>query len=133
MKTKVKQLILDFEANRIELSKVVLELNKFSKTEIDAVLLKTYWNRMSLDEFINLIMIEPIYDWQQLTDEKSKELIVEIFKNISNTAILSKNANALEKRYSKPEGTLADLIFYEGIENPETILEELKKNTITYL
>ncbi len=84
---------------------------------------------MSLDEFVRLNSIKPIENWKELTDNDSLKLIVEIFDNITDSAVVSRNMTALEKRYSKPEGTISNLIFYQDITDPTEILRRLKVNT----
>ncbi|OJJ19933.1 hypothetical protein BKI52_15765 [marine bacterium AO1-C] len=83
-------------------------------------------------EIIDL-SVNPIENWQTIDDKKVLELIQEMLNNTINDAILDRNAVALQKRYSKPEGTLIDMIFHQEMDNPQEILKELKKDTIIYL
>ena len=88
---------------------------------------------MALEDFIDLITIDPIDNWQQLNQQHSINLISEILENIGNEALTTRNSEALEKRYSKPEGTVINLIFHKDLNNPEEIMNELKKETKIFL
>lgn len=125
----VKKIILDYEDHKIS-SEIALELiNGLSNTPVDRVWLDTYWNSMDLNEFVSLITIAPIENWKEMTDIDSLKLISEILDNTVNSAIMQRNMEALEKRYSKPHGTISDWIFHNDICNPMEILNLLKINT----
>lgn len=127
--SRITKLILDYENHLISPEQALESINALSNTPVDREWLDSYWNAMSLDEFVRLISIQPIENWKELTDNDSLELIVEIFDNLTDSAVTSRNMTALEKRYSKPEGTISNLIFYQDITDPTEILNRLKVNT----
>jgi hypothetical protein len=126
---RIKKIILDYENSLISPEKALESINVVSNTLVDREWLDSYWNSMSLDEFVRLISIKPIENWKELSDIDSLKLIVEILDNISDNAVMQRNITALEKRYSKPEGTISDLIFYKDIIDSTEILRRLKINT----
>lgn len=126
---KLKNLVKDYEDNKITSDVALESINKISTTLVDKEWLNSYWNSMSLDEFVELISIPLIEKWSELTDVDSLNLIKEIVEDVTQTAIVKRNMTALEKRYSKPEGTVSDWIFYDDILDPDEILRLLKKNT----
>jgi len=126
---RIKKIILDYENKLISPEKALESINAVSNTLVDREWLDSYWNSMSLDEFVGLISIKPIENWKELTDIDSLKLIVEIFDNLTENAVIQRNMTALEKHYSKPEGTISNLIFYKDINDPTEILNRLKVNT----
>ncbi|NJK97914.1 MAG: hypothetical protein HC905_26080, partial [Bacteroidales bacterium] len=126
---RITKIILDYENNLISPEKALESINAVSNTLVDREWLDAYWNAMSLDEFVRLIAIKPIENWKGLTDMDALKLIAEIFDNLTDSAVTSRNITALEKRYSKPEGTISNLIFYKDITNPTEVLNRLKVNT----
>jgi hypothetical protein len=126
---RIKKVILDYENYLISPEKALESINALSNTPVDREWLDAYWNAMSLDEFVRLIAIKPIENWKELTDMDALKLIVEIFDNLTDNAVIQRNMTALEKRYSKPEGTISNLIFYQDITDPTEILNRLKVNT----
>ncbi|NJO89622.1 MAG: hypothetical protein HC831_12245, partial [Chloroflexia bacterium] len=112
---RITKIILDYENNLISPEKALESINAVSNTLVDREWLDAYWNAMSLDEFVRLIAIKPIENWKGLTDMDALKLIAEIFDNLTDSAVTSRNITALEKRYSKPEGTISNLIFYKDI------------------
>jgi len=129
----VKRLIEDFEVNKISEEMAISEINKISTTELDEYSLRNYWRSIDLDTLVETLTIPQIPDWQELTDERSLELIREAIANLGRDALFTRNASALEKRYSKPEGTLSGWIFHEDIIDENEILERLKVDTTFYL
>jgi hypothetical protein len=125
----IKKTIIDYEHNLISPENALESINAMSNTLVDKEWLDSYWNSMSIDEFVRLISISPIENWKELTDSDSLKLIVEILDNITDNAVIQRNMSALENRYSKPEGTISNLIFYKDINNPTEILNRLKINT----
>ena len=130
---KVKKLVQAFEAKQISVEKAVEEINKISVKPVDIEWLTTYWNAIDLDEFIDLLTFPEIENWNNLDDESSIKLIEEALENISRDALFQRNTEALERRYSKPEGNISDWIFHDDIDNPNEILDLLKKDATIYL
>ena len=126
---KIKKLILDYEDNKLTSGVALEEINKISNTLIDKEWLDSYWNSMDLDDFVELISISPIENWNDLTEIDSLNLITEIINDVTKTAIVKRNMTALEKKYSKPDGTISDWIFHDDINDPDEILRRLKINT----
>ncbi|MCP4521411.1 MAG: hypothetical protein GY827_06930 [Cytophagales bacterium] len=130
---KIRELIREYEDDKISINDAVENINKLTGTTIKKELLKTYWNSMSLEEFVSLISAPELENWKELTDSESIDLINEIMENLSNTGIITRNMNALEKRYSKPQGTISDWIFHDDITDPKELLQYLKTDTIIRL
>ncbi len=125
---KIKKLILDYEENKIESDYALSEINSLANTHIDREWLDSYRNSLDLDDFVKLISIKPIEKWRELDDKESLELIFEIL-HTNDDSVKSRNIEAIEKRYSKPEGKVYEWIFHENITEPEEILRRLKINT----
>ena len=129
----VKGLIEDFEANKISEEMALSEVNKISATDLDEYSLRNYWRSMDLDTLAETLTMPHISDWQELNDDRSLELIREAIANLDRDALFTRNTTALEKRYSKPEGTFNGWIFHEDIVDDNEILEKLKVDTTLYL
>lgn len=93
----------------------------------------SYNGYTSLGNFCEMLLVEPIMDWQDIDDARAIQMVQEILDNVTDDAVLLKNGEALEKRYRKASGFLGGLIFHSGIESPNEILKELKKDTTIYL
>lgn len=126
---KVRQLINDFESGKISSDIALTEINKLSNVNIDLSWLCSYNSSMDLDMFVRILTIEPIADWQEIDDKRAIEIINETLDSIGDDAVIQRNFEALEKRYSKPTGTLSDWIFQEDIMDSNELLQLLKKNT----
>lgn len=125
----IKQLIVDFETCKISAKFALTEINKLSNQHIDIDWLSSYNGSIDLDTFVSILTISAIDDWKNITDHEAIDLIVEILDNIGNDALIHRNSEALEKRYSKPTGRLSNWIFHEDIIDPNELLRLLKKNT----
>ncbi|WP_375558938.1 hypothetical protein ACE193_14490 [Bernardetia sp. OM2101] len=130
---QIKQLILKFESKETPLDFTLKEINAISTIKIDEYDLQNYWISKDLEGFIDEITIAQIIDWQEIDDNQAHKLITEIKNNINDSSIVNRNTTALEKRYSKPKGTISDWIFYDDITDSEQILKLLKKDTIIRL
>lgn len=126
---KIKNQIQEYGDNRITANVVLEAINKISNTLVDKEWLDPYWSSMDLNDFIYLISISPIENWRELTDADSMNLISEIIDNVTNTAVFKRNMTTLQKRYSKPEGTMSDWIFQDDITDSNELLRLLKINT----
>lgn len=130
---KVKQLVLDYESNNISVEQAIEEINKVAVKPVDREWLMSYWNAIDIDEFVELLTLPELNNWKELTDEDSLKLINEALADISRNAVFQRNAEALERRYSKPEGTISGWVFHEDINEPTELLNLLKKDTTFYL
>lgn len=130
---RIKQLIIDFEQGIISCERAVKEINIYSTTEVDREWLNSYHSSLSLDDFVKLLTIESISDWELINDNRALVLLNEAIESIDNEALLNRNFEALEKRYSKPEGSIFDWVFQDGIMNSKELLNRLKKNTMIIL
>ena len=128
----IKKLILDFENGILNTDLAISEINKISTGNIDEFCLKTYWSAEDIDDFVKRISVEPIENWEKIGDSQALEMIKETIDNISDSGLLRKNSEALEKRYRKSDGTLLGLICNSNM-NAEKILTELKKDNVVYL
>jgi hypothetical protein len=130
---KLRQIIGDFEDRKIDAQVAIDLVKRLTGEEIDVGYLTEYWASESLDTFVEKLLIEHISDWQAIDDEKAIELIAEIQEDVTREGILKRNSTALEKRFGKSTGTLINIIFNDGIQDPKLILKELKKETRIFL
>ncbi|KXX71170.1 hypothetical protein [Flammeovirga sp. SJP92] len=130
---KIKRLIIDFENDKISSEKALIEINKLSNIVVDNFSLQTYNSSMDLEMYVRILTIESIVDWQEIDDKRAIDLINEILESTDDDAVLHRNFEALEKRYSKPTGTLSDWIFHDDITEANELLLLLKKNTTIIL
>jgi hypothetical protein len=129
----VKKLVQDYEANILTAEQAVEEINKLSVKPVDIEWLMSYWNAIDMDEFVELLTLPEIQNWNELTDEESIEIIKEAISFGTSNAVFQRNAEALEKRYRKPEGTLSGFVHQDDNPDPNEILKLLKKDTTFYL
>ncbi len=132
-KLKIKDIILRFEKGEIPVNLAVEEINKIAKKEITEHYLKTYWRFENIDDFITKILIHPIKDWNLIDDKRALLLINEMIENISENSVFDRNAEALEKRYSKYNGALSNWIFQENITDSLSLLQKLKDDNVIRL
>lgn len=126
---KIKAIILSFENNEISLETALKSLLEETHKEVKEYELLNYWRSESIDDYVNRLIAEPVSDWEGINDEKALVLIKEIVDNIGNDAILEVNGQALEKRFSKPTGTISDWIFQDDIVDSNAILKLLKEKS----
>ncbi|MBL7762481.1 MAG: hypothetical protein JNL23_03555 [Chitinophagaceae bacterium] len=127
-KANLKSLIELYENAQLDFKQVQLSVNEITGKTISEEEIKDYWTYTSLDNFCEMLLIEPITDWQDIDDAKALLLIEEVLDNVTNDALLTRNSEALEKRYRKPSGFLNDLVFHSDINSPNEILKQLKKD-----
>ena len=130
---KLKQIIIDFEDNKLNINDAIKAINTISNEKITQHELLTYWNNCSLDSFILKLTEKQIDEWEEINDVTAIKMITEIIDNVDNDTIVDVNSSALEKRYRKPSGTISNLVFIDGIENPHTILDKLKSDNVITL
>lgn len=130
---KVKNIVQAFESKEISVEQAAEEINKISVKPVDIEWLTTYWNAIDLDEFVDLLTLPEIENWDKLDEEGSIKLIEDALENISRNALFQRNTEGLERRYSKPDGTISGWVFGEDITEPREILNLLKKDTTIYL
>ena len=126
-KEEIKKIILEFEEGKVTLESTLLSISNISGKNIEAYELKNYWRSENLDSFVEHLTAMPIENWKDIDDQKAISLIQEILDNITEDPILLSNSEALEKRYSKPSGTISDYIFQDDISDANEILVLLKK------
>lgn len=126
---QVKQIIFDYENKTLSLEKAVSLIEELTSKSIDKYDLDNYWRSTDIDSFVKRLTSLEISDWKSIDDERALELITEILMNITDDSILTRNMDALEKRYSKSTGKISDWIFYKNITDPIEILQLLKQNT----
>ncbi|NME71253.1 hypothetical protein [Flammeovirga aprica] len=130
---EIKRLIIDFENDKISSEKALIEINKLSNVVVDNFSLQTYNSSMDLEMYVRILTLESIADWQEIDDKRAIDLINEILTSTDDDAVLLRNFEALEKRYSKPTGALSDWIFHDDITEANELLLLLKKNTTIIL
>lgn len=126
---KLRQIITDFENRKLDKQSAIDQIRQLTGETVDAGYLSEYWASESLDEFISNLLIEPIRDWQEIDDSRAIALIDEIMNNVTDHTVVSRNSLALERRYGKPSGTVAEKIFHDNIQDSMKVLQELKKET----
>jgi hypothetical protein len=132
---KQKELIAiieNWESGKHNITETLNDIFVLTGKQTDEYTLRTYWTTNSLEDLCEIFLTEPINDWEAIDDERAKRLIKEIFDNLGNDGIISRNEEALEKKYKKPSGFVIDLIFQQDLEI-DGILSELKKDTTIYL
>jgi len=126
---KVRQLIVDFENGKISSDSALSEINELANVDLDLSWLYSYNSSIDLEMFVRILTIEPIVDWKEIDDKRAIEIINETLGSIGDDAILQRNFEALEKKYSKPTGALSGWIFQNDIMDSNKLLQLLKKNT----
>jgi hypothetical protein len=126
---KVRQLIVDFENGKISSDSALSEINELANVDLDLSWLYSYNSSIDLEMFVRILTIEPIVDWKEIDDKRAIEIINEALGSIGDDAILQRNFEALEKKYSKPTGALSGWIFQNDIMDSNELLQLLKKNT----
>ncbi len=104
---RLKKIVTDFENNLLKVEDALDQINNISTKVVDKDWLLNYWTSTNLDDFIAIISTPEIENWRELDDESSLALIKEAMSNITSDAIFLRNSEALERRYSKPSGTLS--------------------------
>lgn len=122
-----------FENGEFNIGETLKKVNSITSRVVEKDEILEYWSYTSLDELVELLLIPSIENWHDIDDNRAIFLITEIINNIGNDSILERNSDALEKRYSKPSGSLLDWIFYDDVIEPEIILERLKKDDVIFL
>lgn len=130
---ELKKIILQFEKGKETIDNTLRLIYKITGKNIEPYSIENYWRSEGLDNFVKRLVAQPLEDWQNIDDKMAVVLIKEIFDNLGNDALLDINTNALEKRYSKPTGTIIDYIFHQSLSDPNEILRLLKKNTVITL
>jgi len=132
MQQQVKQIILDYEAEQKTAGEAIEEIWQLTGKSIDPCTLADYWGSQSLDDFVDLICMPALENWQQIDDNTALQLICEIRENICRDSIVQRNCEALSKRYGKTEGEVYRIVANEDW-SPEEALTELKRDTRIYL
>ena len=133
MKEEIQNLLIDHSDGKVSFKKLENRIFQLIGKRIDRYEVENYWRSESLDSYVGRLITKPIDHPEQIDDLKAKELIQEILNNLANDPIIERNSDALERRFGKSEGTMSDLIFDKGISDVESILMELKKDTIINL
>ena len=128
---EIEILIKKYDARKLSLQETQKKIKTLTGVNVDQYSLDNYWRSEDLKEYVKAICIKKIEDWESMDDEKALSLISEIIKN-PTSAILIRNGKALEKKHSKPTGTVSDLIFWNDY-TPSEILKELKIDTVINL
>lgn len=110
---QVEVAIKKYEKEEIDLEEAQKRIEKITGTKISQYTLDNYWRAENFEDFVRWVSTKELENWEQIDDEQALSLISEILKNTSDSSILKRNGNALEKRYAKSEGTVSDLIFHE--------------------
>lgn len=128
-KDQIIRVVQEYEQGKRGTNETIKMIFDISGHEVDRDYLDNYWRSEDLESFANFLAMEEIADWEQIDDNRALELIKEIFNDLNNDPVIYRNAEALEKRFNKPEGRITGLIFEQNITDPEAVLSELKKNT----
>ncbi|MDV7187917.1 hypothetical protein R3X25_11550 [Lutibacter sp. TH_r2] len=133
MKNKMKlliKLIENYENNLITADSTIYEFNKIANSPIDKFILESYWKSESIEEFVASYSYEEINDWKEIDDERAMNLINEYKENFGEKLITERIIKALEKRYSKTQGSLNEIIYEK---TTTEVLSFLKKDTVIRL
>ncbi|SHJ25591.1 hypothetical protein SAMN04488096_1222 [Mesonia phycicola] len=125
----IKRIILELENGNLDIELAISQIKKLSDKEITRYELENYWRSDGLDDFVRIIAMPELKDWKEISDLRALELIKEMIDKINDTALMLRNATALEKRFKKSSGTVMELVFQKGIGSENEILTELKKDT----
>ncbi len=129
----IKKIILDLENEKIDVKSAIIQIKKISNKEITEYELANYWRSDGLNEFVRNTAMPELESWNEIDDKRALQLIKEMIEKINDTALILRNATALEKRFRKSSGTVMELVFQKGIESENKILTELKKDTVIKL
>ncbi|MEM7487440.1 MAG: hypothetical protein AAF348_19725 [Bacteroidota bacterium] len=129
----IKSLIDRFENGDIKISKALLEINKLAINSISENEIQNYWRYTSQELFIKRLLDPPIINWEEIDDKRALHLLNEIIESIGDELVFARNSIALEKRFSKPRGTLSNWIFHEDISEVSILLDKLKKEDKIFL
>ncbi|MCV9930214.1 hypothetical protein OIU83_21325 [Flavobacterium sp. LS1R49] len=129
---ELKTLIENYEERKIGLSEIISLIKDLTQKDVTQYDLDNYSASQDLESFCKVLLIESIKDWENIDDKMALILINEIVNNEIDDSVILRNSKALEKRYGKPQGTIYSMIFYDGLDDDE-ILIELKKDTIIRL
>ena len=105
---------------------------KISENEIDEPI-NEYLTQKLIPIRENFKRVNSIENWTEIDDVYADKLITEFKNNLTNDALMNRNATALEKKYKKSSGTLSHWIFNDDITENKKILELLKKDTTIQL
>ncbi|MDV7141019.1 hypothetical protein R3X28_19205 [Maribacter sp. TH_r10] len=126
---QIKKIILNFEDGKMDHKSALEKLGPLSEKEITEYDLINYWRSEGLDEFARTLAMPELGDWSKIDDKRALKLIVEMIEKVNDTALMLRNATALERRYKKSSGSVMELVFNQGIESEHEILSMLKKDT----
>lgn len=133
MKDQIKNIVLLYEDDKITFEDASERIKNITGRIISKNVLDNYWKGQSLDEFISDWSYS-ITDYQKVNDDKKAlELINDILSNILNDSKVAQLSFLLEKSYAKSEGTIAEWIFTDDIDDANKILSLLKQDTNIYL
>jgi hypothetical protein len=131
-----KELIItieQYENGHIDFAKAQSMIKALCEKEMTQYDLDNYWRSASIEEFVEELLQKSLDGWENIDDARALILIREILDNVTKDSLLNRNAEALEKRYAKPFGTVSGLIFHRSIKDENKILEVLKHDTVIRL
>ena len=129
MKEALSQVIRGFESGAIRESEAIAEIRDLTGRKIDEDWLRNYWRSEPTEDFVDRLCAKPIDDWETMDDAKAVELIAEYVVGES-PGRRDSIETALSRRYRKSEGFLSGLVFQHDMSDPQTIIAELKKDTV---
>ena len=131
-KEKLRNIIENFEAGKINVDSAIKMIYKITFLRIEELRLRDYWRSESIEKLISSLSYDEYKDWANIDEAKAIELLNELKENIGDDSILARNSEALERRYRKPSGTVVEFLFHSDCKNKE-ILRRLKVDTTTNL
>jgi len=129
---EIKEAIIDFEKGNKTVKQAIADVELLTGKKVTKYELENYWRAEDLNEFISRLTIIPIENWEDIDKEKAEELLKEIYQDLTNSAVILRNGEALEKRYKKPEGTVTAYIFQDDLDVKQ-IIDKLEEDETTYL
>lgn len=125
---KVTIAIENYEEGHLNLEATQALILAATGSDVSQYSLDNYWRSEDLEEFVQTLCIKAIEDWASIDDARALALLHEILEHPSS-AIVLRNGRALEQRYSKPEGTVSDLVFWNDL-RPVEMLQRLKATDV---
>ena len=128
----VQSIVLKYENAELGANEATQLIKSLTGKDVSKYDLDNYYASQDLESFCRGLCFEPIKDWQDIDDEKAINLIEEILGDVSDDSMITRNAEALEKRYGKSTGTVTNLIFHDNL-NASQVLNALKRQTTIQL
>jgi len=102
-------------------------LNETLSLPVDEYEICSYYGASTRDEFLRVRLMPDPHQFKEVNESELLWLISQILENVTDDALVFFYSRIVEINMSCPDGTLSDLIFQDGVEDPQEILEKLKE------